>query len=321
MTSNALRFATAQNRPSRQRIDGVLLLDKPLGISSQTTVTRAKILLRAAKAGHTGTLDPMASGLLPICFGEATKFSHLLLNGDKTYAATIKLGVTTTTGDMEGAVTARAGASATREEVEAALQRFRGDIMQIPPMYSALKHEGQPLYKYARAGKELSRTPRPVSIMALDLVSFGGDELRITVRCSKGTYIRVLAEDIGRELGCGACLAALRRTGVGAFQLDHGAVTLEELEHLPQDGRQALLLPVDSLVAALPRIDLDPGQARQIVTGRGIEWPEALATGLARIYGTGRGFLGIVEIQAPSRIVVRRLLAEVSGPSTAGSES
>ena len=310
MTNGALRSTTAQDRPRRQRIDGVLLLDKPLGISSQTAVTRAKTLLLAAKAGHTGTLDPMASGLLPVCFGEATKFSQLLLDGDKTYAATIKLGVTTTTGDMEGAVTAQAGVSASHEQVEAALQRFRGDIMQTPPMYSALKHEGQPLYKYARAGKELARAPRPVSIVALDLVSFGGDELRITVRCSKGTYIRVLAEDIGRDLGCGACLAALRRTAVGEFHLDQGSVTLEELERLPQDGRRARLLPVDSLVAALPRIDLDPGQARQIVTGRGIDWPEALATGLARIYAPGRGFLGIVEIQAPSKMVVRRLLAQ-----------
>ena len=302
-----------QGRPPRRRIDGVLLLDKPLGISSQTAVTRAKWLLLAAKAGHTGTLDPMATGLLPVCFGEATKFSHMLLEGDKTYAATIRLGVTTTTGDMEGEVTARVPVSATRDQVEAALQRFRGDIMQTPPMYSALKHEGQPLYKYARAGKELSRAPRPVRILALDLVSFRGDELGISVRCSKGTYIRVLAEDIGRELGCGACLAALRRTAVGAFLLDHGAVTLEELEPLPQDGREARLLPVDSLVAALPRLDLEPAQARQIVTGCGIDWPEAVAAGLARVYGPGGEFLGIVEIQAPSRVVARRLLRQPAG--------
>ena len=320
MTNGPLQTAAVQHRSPRRRIDGALLLDKPLGISSQTAVTRAKNLLLAAKAGHTGTLDPMASGLLPVCFGEATKFSHLLLNGEKTYAATVRLGVTTTTGDMEGEVTARARVGVTREQVEAALQRFRGDIMQTPPMYSALKHEGQPLYKYARAGKELSREPRPVRIVALELVSFGGDELEITVRCSKGTYIRVLAEDIGRELGCGACLAGLRRIAVGAFELDHGAITFEELQRLPQDEREARLLPVDSLVDTLPRLDLDPGQERQIVTGRGIDWPEALAAGLARIYGPGRGFLGVVEIQAPGRIVARRLLAQGAEVPVAGLE-
>lgn len=312
MTNDTAQSLTGQRRQPRQRIDGVLLLDKPLGISSQAAVTRAKTLLLAAKAGHTGTLDPMASGLLPICFGEATKFSHMLLNSNKTYAATIKLGVTTTTGDMEGAVTTRTAVSVTGEEIEVVLQHFRGNVMQTPPMYSALKHEGQPLYKYARAGRELTREPRPVTIVALDLVCLEGDELRIAVRCSKGTYIRVLAEDIGRELGCGACLASLRRTAVGEFQLDQGAVTLEDLQRLPPDERGVRLLPVDSLVATLPRIDLGQGQARQITAGQGIEWPEALAVGLARIYGPGRDFLGIVEIQAPCKIVARRLLAQKS---------
>lgn len=312
MTHGTPQSVIVRRRQPRRRADGVLLLDKSLGISSQAAVTRAKHLLLAAKAGHTGTLDPMASGLLPICFGEATKFSHLLLNSDKTYAATIRLGVTTTTGDMEGDIAASAAVSATREDIEAVLQRFRGEIMQTPPMYSALKHKGQPLYKYARAGKELTRAPRPVSIVALDLVSFERDELRITVRCGKGTYIRVLAEDIGRALGCGACLAALRRTAVGNFQLDQGAVTLEELQRWPQHEREARLLPVDSLVATLPRIDLGADEARQIVTGRGIEWPETLTTGLARIYGPGRAFLGIVEILAPRRIVARRLMAQGS---------
>lgn len=310
MTNDTAQSATAQRKQPRRRIDGVLLLDKPLGISSQAAVTRAKNLLLAAKAGHTGTLDPMAGGLLPICFGEATKFSHLLLNSDKAYAATVRLGVTTTTGDMEGEVTTSSDVRPTREEVEAVLRRFRGAIMQTPPMYSALKHEGQPLYKYARAGKELTRVPRPVNIIALDLVGLERDELRIKVECGKGTYIRVLAEDIGRELGCGACLTALRRTAVGEFQLEQGAVTLEDLQRLSEDDRETRLLPVDVLVAALPRIDLGPGQARQIVTGQGLEWPETLAAGLARIYGPGQDFLGVVEIQAPHRIVARRLLAQ-----------
>jgi len=310
VTNDTAQSATAQRKQPRRRIDGVLLLDKPLGISSQAAVTRAKNLLFAAKAGHTGTLDPMAGGLLPICFGEATKFSHLLLNSDKAYAATVRLGVTTTTGDMEGEVTTSSDVRPTREEVEAVLCRFRGAIMQTPPMYSALKHEGQPLYKYARAGKELTRVPRPVNIIALDLVGLERDELRIKVECGKGTYIRVLAEDIGRELGCGACLAALRRTAVGEFQLEQGAVTLEDLQRLSENDRETRLLPVDVLVAALPRIDLGPGQARQIVTGQGLEWPETLAAGLARIYGPGQDFLGVVEIQAPHRIVARRLLAQ-----------
>lgn len=311
MTNAAASSTTAQRRQPRRRIDGVLLLDKPLGISSQGAVTRAKHLLLGAKAGHTGTLDPMASGLLPICFGEATKFSHLLLNSDKAYAATVRLGVTTTTGDMEGEITARSDVRATREEIEAVLQRFRGEIMQTPPMYSALKHEGQPLYKYARAGKELTRAARPVRIIRLDLVGFERDELRIKVECGKGTYIRVLAEDIGRELGCGACLAALRRIAVGAFQLEHGAVTLEDLQRLAEDDRETQLLPVDVLVAALPRIDLGSSEARQIINGQGLEWPQALGSGLVRIYGPEQAFLGVAEIQAPHRIVARRLLAQV----------
>ncbi len=316
--TNQLSSPAARPRQPWRRIDGVLLLDKPLGISSQAAVTRAKYLLLAAKAGHTGTLDPMASGLLPICFGEATKFSHMLLNSDKSYSATVKLGVATTTGDMEGEVTVRADIRVAREEAESVLRRFQGDIMQTPPMYSALKHEGQPLYKHARAGRELARAPRPVRIMEIELVSLERDELKIRVKCGKGTYIRVLAEDIGRALGCGACLAALRRTAVGEFQLEQGAVTLEELQYLSQDEREARLLPVDVLVATLPRIDLGPAEMRQIVTGQEIEWPDAPDAGLARIYGPGRDFLGVVEIRAPYRIAARRLMAQGTMPGAAG---
>lgn len=295
---------------SKRRIDGVLLLDKPLGITSQTAVTKARHLLLAAKAGHTGTLDPMASGLLPVCFGEAAKFSQMLLDSDKTYAATIKLGVTTTTGDSEGEVTGRSAAVFTPAEIEAALRRFRGESMQIPPMYSALKHAGQPLYKYARAGREIPREARPIKIIALDVVSLQGDELRITVTCGKGTYIRVLAEDIGHALGCGACLAELRRTAVGTFQLDQGALTLADLEQVAPDARAARLLPVDSLVASLPRTDLDRQQARLIVTGQIVEQRCAASAGLTRIYGPDQEFLGVAEIQPPNRIVARRLLAQ-----------
>lgn len=297
----------AQNR---RRVDGVLLLDKPLGVTSQTAVTRARHLLMAAKAGHTGTLDPMASGLLPVCFGEATKFSHMLLDSDKTYAATVRLGVTTTTGDSEGEITGGSAAVFTLTEIEAVLQRFRGESLQVPPMYSALKHAGQPLYKYARAGREIPRAARPIKIAALDAVSLRGDELSITVTCSKGTYIRVLAEDIGGVLGCGACLAGLRRTAVGAFQLGRGALTLAELEHTPPEARAACLLPVDALVAGLPRTDLDLQQARRIVAGQILEMPGQIPAGLTRIYGPGQEFLGIAELQLPHRLVARRLLAQ-----------
>lgn len=297
---------------NRRRVDGVLLLDKPLGVTSQAAVTRARHLLMAAKAGHTGTLDPMAGGLLPVCFGEATKFSHMLLDSDKTYAATVRLGVTTTTGDSEGEITGGAAAVFTLAEIEAVLQRFRGESLQVPPMYSALKHAGQPLYKYARAGMEIPRAARPIKIAALDAVSLQGDELVITVTCSKGTYIRVLAEDIGRALGCGACLAGLRRTAVGAFELGQGVLTLEKLEQIPPDARAARLLPVDVLVAGLPRTDLDLQQARRIVAGQVLELQGQAIAGLTRIYGPGQEFLGVAELQPPDRLVARRLLAQAS---------
>jgi tRNA pseudouridine55 synthase len=297
-------------RQERRSVDGVLLLDKPLGISSQTAVTRAKHLFLAAKAGHTGTLDPMASGLLPVCFGEATKFSQMLLNSDKTYAATVRLGMSTTTGDMEGEVTRSVTVHVAREEVETVLRRFAGEIMQTPPMYSAVKHAGRPLYQYARAGRELPRLPRKVNISVIDLVDLRDDALSITVKCGKGTYIRVLAEDIGEALGCGACLAVLRRTAVGGFQLSDGAITLEALQAVAPAARHARLMPVDSLVASLPRIDLDPAQMRQILTGRGIECYDAPVAGLTRVYGPERDFLGIAQVQASGRIVPQRLVAQ-----------
>ncbi|MFN7087487.1 MAG: tRNA pseudouridine(55) synthase TruB [Burkholderiales bacterium] len=309
---DGVQAVAVQRRPRRQAVDGVLLLDKPSGISSQTAVSRARALLLAAKAGHTGTLDPMASGLLPVCFGEATKFSHLLLESDKTYAATVKLGVTTTTGDREGELVATAAVDVSRAQLEAVLRRFVGNLMQTPPMYSALKHHGRPLYEYARAGVALPRVPRPVTIAALDLVAFEGDTFGITVRCSKGTYIRVLAEDIGRELGCGACLAALRRTAVGGFRLDRdcGAIALEVLQDAPLEQRRARLLPVDALVATLPRIDLGAGEARRLLAGQELEWPEVLAAGPVRVYGPRQDFLGVARVGPAGKIVAQRLRAQ-----------
>lgn len=291
----------------RRKLNGVLLLDKPLGITSHAAMQSARRLLNAAKAGHTGTLDPLATGLLPVCLGEATKFSQLLLEADKTYSATIRLGVTTTTGDAEGVVTGRFEVNARRDEIEHVLNDFVGEILQTPPMYSALKHQGQRLYSLARAGRELQRTPRKVSISSLVLVDLTGSELTVLVTCSKGTYVRVLAEDVGRALGCGACLSALRRQAVGGFTLASGAVDLERLAALTLPERDALLLPTDALVASLPRFDLDAVGTQRLTRGQAVEHSVALASGLARVYGPDCEFLGVAEVKEPGRIVPKRL--------------
>jgi len=290
-------------------LDGVLLFDKPSGITSNTAVQKVRRLFRVKKAGHTGTLDPMATGLLPVCLGEATKFSHFLLEADKAYAATILLGVTTSTGDLEGKVTARSKVQAEREGIGHVLKRFVGQIFQTPPMHSAIKRGGQPLYKLARAGGEVPREPRSIVIRSLTLLGLEGEELKLSVSCSKGTYIRVLAEDIGRQLGCGACLSALRREGVGGFRLSQSAVTLEQLEQMAPSDRDALLLPEDALVSSLPRLDLDAAGALRLRHGQSVERSEAHVAGLARIYGPSREFLGVGEVTARGVIVPRRLIS------------
>jgi len=296
-----------RKRAGQRAIDGVLLLDKPAGITSSAAVQTVRRLFSAAKAGHTGTLDPLATGLLPICLGEAAKFSHVLLDADKTYGATVRLGMTTTTGDLEGELIERKPVSVDRCKLESVLERFVGAIQQVPPMYSALKRGGQPLYKFARAGQILPREPREVLIKRLVLIGFAGEELTISVTCSKGTYIRVLAEDVGRELGCGACLAALRREGVGDFNLSGGIVTLERLESVTVAERDALLLAPDAMVASLPRIELDAAATLRLRQGRSVERPGSEATGLARAYGPGKDFLGVVEVTSPGVMVARRL--------------
>ena len=295
-------------RPKRRSVNGVLLLDKPPGITSHSAVQKALRLLNASKGGHTGTLDPLATGLLPVCLGEATKFSHLLLDADKSYQATIRLGLRTVTGDMEGEVIERAAVRVDQGAVQAALERHTGQILQTPPMYSALKHEGTPLYKHARAGREIERAPRRVVIRDLGLVESRAEELIVRVTCSKGTYVRVLAEDIGRALGCGGCLAALRRERVGAFEVS-SAVTLDRLEAIGAEERDALLLPCDVLVASLPRLELDAHGSRRLSQGQPIEHLAAPATGLTRIYGPDREFLGVAEVSGPGRIVPKRLTA------------
>jgi tRNA pseudouridine55 synthase len=294
-------------RASRQRLDGVLLLDKPQGISSQGAVSRAKGIFGAAKAGHTGTLDPMATGLLPLAFGEATKFAHALLDADKGYRAQVRLGVTTTTGDLEGEVLTTSSVDVDPARFEAVLAQFRGDIVQTPPMYSALKHQGKPLYEYARAGTQIERAPRQVTIRSLVLESFEGFEARIRVACSKGTYIRVLAEDIGTALGCGATLAALRRTEVGPFSVE-AAVTLDALERMAPEERLSRMRPADTLLDGVPRVALDADQARRMGLGQAVEGVAAEA-GLVRVYGPGSTFLGVAEASGQGGLTPRRLVA------------
>lgn len=299
-------------------MSGVLLLDKPAGITSNAAVQNVRRLFRAQKAGHTGTLDPMASGLLPICLGEATKFSHLLLEADKAYVTTVRLGITTTTGDLDGKTTARHAVEVAPEDIKRALEGFAGEILQTPPMYSALKRNGQRLYKLARAGADVPRAPRSVVIRKLDLLGVEGDELRLFVSCSKGTYVRVLAEDLGRVLGCGACLSGLRREAVGNFQLSPGAVSLGEIERTAPAERDALLLPSDVLVSSLPRLDLDPETALRLSHGQAVAHSAVHGGGLARIYGPGGNFLGVAEVKPPGRLVPRRLVSAASVAAAAG---
>ncbi|MGN6317893.1 tRNA pseudouridine(55) synthase TruB [Trinickia sp.] len=254
-------------RVPRRALDGVLLLDKGLGLSSNDALIRAKRILLAQKAGHTGTLDPLASGLLPLCFGEATKFSQDLLDADKTYEATMRLGVRTSTGDAEGEILETSAVEVGIPDIEAALARFRGPILQIPPMHSALKRDGKPLYEYARAGQVVEREAREVTIHALELLSASLPDVAFRVTCSKGTYVRTLAEDIGASLGCGAHLVALRRTGVGALTLEH-AVTLEALEQMESAERDGCLRAVDALLSTLPAVRLGGDDANRFQHGQ-----------------------------------------------------
>jgi tRNA pseudouridine55 synthase len=278
---------------SKRRIDGVLLLDKPRGLSSNAALQGAKRLYRAQKAGHTGTLDPLATGLLPICFGEATKFAQALLEADKTYVAVLRLGATTTTGDAEGVVVATRPVTASAQELDALLKRFVGRIAQVPPRHAALKRDGRKYYEYARAGVEIARHPREVEIRELELLSWRSPDLELRVRCGKGTYIRVLAEDIGTMLGCGAHLTGLSRTGSGGFALAD-AVKLDDLQQRPEAIRDAALLPVDALVAGLARLDLEDDDAIRLAQGQAIV-RDGLVDGIVRVYTAG-GFAGVASV-------------------------
>ena len=302
----------AQVKRIRRNVSGIILLDKPRGFSSNAALQKVRWLLNAEKAGHTGSLDPLATGVLPLCFGEATKFSQYLLDADKGYETLAQLGVTTTTGDAEGEVLERREVTVGRGDVEALLPRFRGEISQIPPMYSALKKDGQPLYKLARAGEVVEREARSVTIARLDLLALDNAQLRLAVACSKGTYIRTLVEDLGQQLGCGAHVAELRRTQAGPFGLAQ-TVTLEELEKAHADGgSEALdrfLLPPDSGLEHWPLLQFSEHSAYYWLHGQPVRAPEAPKFGMVRVQDhTGR-FIGIGEVSEDGRIAPKRLIS------------
>ena len=301
----------AQVQRVRRNVSGIILLDKPLGFTSNAALQKVRWLLNAEKAGHTGSLDPLATGVLPLCFGEATKFSQYLLDADKGYEALMRLGETTTTGDAEGDVLERREVKVAAADIEAVLPQFRGNISQVPPMYSALKRDGQPLYKLARAGEVVEREARSVTISRLELLDFDGVNARIVVDCSKGTYIRSLVEDIGAALGCGAHVIELRRTKAGPFTLDQ-TITLEALEALHSaEGNAALdqyLLPVDSGLEEWPLLTFSEHSSYYWLHGQAVRAPDAPKFGMVRVQDhTGR-FIGIGEVSDDGRVAPRRLI-------------
>ncbi|HEY9223781.1 MAG TPA: tRNA pseudouridine(55) synthase TruB [Variovorax sp.] len=295
-----------RTRVQRRPVHGVLLLDKPLGFSSNQALQKAKWLLRAEKAGHTGTLDPLATGVLPLCFGAATKFSQLHLDADKTYVATLRLGVKTATGDAEGEVIVERPVQVTPEDLHRVTAQFTGPIRQVPPMHSALKKDGKALYEYAREGIEVERAPRDVVIHALELTALSPDAVRLVATVSKGTYIRTLGEDIGETLGCGAHLTSLRRTATGNFT-EAQCVTIEALEAMSEDERLARLMPAEALVAGHSRVTLGTEDAARLLSGlrRRGDWADAPEVA---VFGREpAAFLGTAHIVAHELIPGRLL--------------
>ena len=304
-----------RSRPGRN-VDGILLLDKPAGASSNDALQEVKRLFGAAKAGHTGSLDPLATGVLPLCFGEATKFSQYLLDADKGYEAEILLGIRTETGDADGEVVeTRPVPELDEARVDAALDAFRGPIEQIPSMYSAIKHQGTPLYKLARQGIEVEREPRPVTIHENTLLSIDGPRLRLSIRCTKGTYIRTIAEDLGEALGCGAHVVGLRRTLAGPFTLE-GTHTIAELEAIRSEGGHAaldaLLSPVECSVQHWPSVRLKDPASYYLCRGQPVVVSRAPTEGWVQIHEDladgGSRFLGVGEVLDDGRIAPRRLV-------------
>lgn len=305
-------------RPRRRDVHGVLLLDKPQGMSSNQALQAAKRLFNASKAGHTGSLDPLATGLLPLCLGEATKVSSFLLEADKRYRARCRLGVRTDSGDAEGQVIAEAPVPTDidSEAIESALQPLRGDIEQIPPMYSALKHQGKRLYELARQGIEVERKPRRVRIARYELIERAGDELEFEIECSSGTYVRTLIDDLGQALGCGAHVILLRRLGVEPFD-DPDMHTLTELESMTSEERDATLIPVDAALTRWPAVELAAETARFVVQGQAVWVPNAPVSGHVRLYGPD-DFIGIGEILDDGRVAPRRLMSWAVGAGKSG---
>ena len=299
-----------------RRIDAVVLLDKPAGLSSNAALQEAKRLYGAAKAGHAGTLDPLASGLLPLVFGEATKFAQFALAADKEYEARVTLGIATATGDAEGEIVRRSPVRVGERRLERALARFRGEIEQVPPMFAALKRGGRPLYALAREGRTVERSPRRLTVHRLELLSRSGDSIELRIRCSKGTYVRQLAHDLGVELDTGAHLAALRRTAVGDFRIEQAA-PLAQLRALDAAGRAARLLAVDCLLAALPRLELAPALARSFLEGRALRLDEP-RRGRCRVYLERGALLGVGELHGAGELRPVRLVARASGRGASG---
>ena len=301
----------ARRRARGRVVNGILLLDKPSGMRSNAALQRIKWLYQARKAGHTGSLDSLASGLLPICLGEATKLSGFLLEADKRYLSRFRLGATTTTGDADGAVTGRREVSGvTQTAVLAVLAAFTGEVSQIPPMYSALKHQGRRLYELAYQGVEVAREPRVVQVHEFNLLALGEDWIDVEVLCSKGTYVRTLAEDVGTALGCGAHVAMLRRTQVGPFRAGQmlDMDTLEGLAERGNDALDAVLLPLDLALQDHPDVELEPNSAHYLQQGQPVLVPRAPTAGLVRLYSAQRRFLGVGEVLDDGRIAPRRLL-------------
>jgi tRNA pseudouridine55 synthase len=306
-------------RPRGTPINGILLLDKPSGITSNSALTEVRRLLGAVKAGHTGTLDPLASGLLPICFGEATKFAALLLDADKTYEVVVALGVATNTGDAQGEVVLRGDPAGVERRLGSVLAALTGAQPQVPPMYSALKHKGRPLYEYARAGQEIQRPARNIIVHELELLDFNGDALRLRARVSKGTYIRALAHDMGQRLGCGAHVRSLRRTAVGSLHVRE-AKTLEAVRSLPEPERRRAMLPLDLLAGSLPRLELAVPLDRAVRHGRRAPAPEGISPGLVALYDSRGAFMGVGEVGPSGEVSPSRLVSAEpeAGASDAG---
>lgn len=301
-------------RRQGRNISGILLLDKPQGMTSNEALQRVKRLYKAVKAGHTGSLDPLATGLLPLCLGSATKFSTYLLDADKRYRVRVRLGVTTTTADAEGEVVSTVPADRISEkDLQKALARFLGPIAQLPPMYSAVKHQGERLYKLARKGIEVERTLRTVNIFSIDLLGFEPPELQMDVHCSKGTYVRTLAEDLGNTLGCGGHVTGLRRTGVGPYvENETHFVTLDEVEQIAEeeglDGLDAMLLPLESALGHWPQLRLSEDAAFYLRQGQAVLVPQAPTEGLVRLYDPSQKFIGVGFILDDGKVQPKRLL-------------